>query len=146
MCLYTNRWKPLIAKEDIICYKILVKTKNPFVYRTPVIRTKVIKIPFFKRTFKAKGNRRITFVALSNYIDTGLYEVSEGFIHTYKEIKSAKHQINYNLYEDECVIFKCIIPKGTCYYESDNEYASEKIEILDEVKVNFFEDLIVYVD
>lgn len=145
MCLYTNNRKPLTAEEDIICYKILVKTKNPFVYKTPIIRTKVIKIPFFKRTFKAKGDRRILFVALSNYIGTGLYEVSEGFIHTYKEIKSAKHQINYKLYEDKCVIFKCIIPKGTCYYESNNEYASEKIEILDEVKVNFFEDLIVYV-
>lgn len=144
MCLYSKNKEPFIAKEDIVCYKILVKTKIPCVYKTPIIRTKVIKIPFFKKLFKAEGSQRVIFSFLSSV--AGMYEVSGGFIHTYKEIEHAKFYVNGEwFYEDECVIFKCIIPKGTHYYESETEYASEGIKILGKVKVNFLEGLTVYI-
>lgn len=129
MCLYTENKEPIIAKEDIICYKVLVKTKIPFVYRTPIIRTKIIKIPFFKRTFKAEGHKRLVCEFLAS--DVRMYEVSVGFIHTYKDLDEALRWVHRLEEENDCVVFVCIIPKGTLYYEGRlNNLASEKIKIL----------------
>lgn len=141
MCLYTKNREPFLAKEDIVCYKVLIKTKIPCVYKTPVTRTRFTKFPLIKKNFKAEGDRRVVEIPLSVGV---CFEISVGFIHTYKDIEYTKHCVNYSLCRDNYVIFKCIIPKGTYYYESETEYASERIEILDKVKVDFLSDLKIY--
>lgn len=135
MCLYTKNREPFLAKEDIVCYKVLIKTKIPCVYKTPVTRTRFTKFPLIKKNFKAEGDRKVVKIPLS----VGIYfEISIGFIHTHKNVESIKCWINSMLVcGDNYVIFKCIIPKGTYYYENETEYASERIEILDRVKVDF---------
>lgn len=51
MCLYTKNREPFLAKEDIVCYKVLIKTKIPCVYKTPVTRTRFTKFPLNKKEF-----------------------------------------------------------------------------------------------
>lgn len=135
MCLYTENREPFLAKEDIVCYKVLIETNIPCVYKTPVMRTRLIKFPLIKKNFKAEGDRKVVKIPLSVRV---CFEISIGFIHTYKNVESIKRWINSILVcGDNYVIFKCIIPKGTYYYENETEYASERIEILDRVKVDF---------
>lgn len=130
MCLYTYDREPSIAKEDIICYKVLVKTKIPFVYKTPIIGEELIKIPFLRKSFKAIGYWGIMGFPTSYGV---VYEVSSGFIHTYADIEEAISRLDYII---ECkgnsIVFKCVIPKGTKYFKSDSssEYASEEIIIV----------------
>lgn len=150
MCLYTKNRNAFVAEEDIVCYKILIKTKIPFVYKTPIVGTKLIKFPNIKTTFKAKGNHIIHLAPIHPTLSgNDIYEVAGGFIHTYKNLEGVKSLLERNCFEN-FTVFKCIIPKGTNYYKSVNEledeYASEKIKILEEIEINFFEDLVIYVD
>lgn len=121
MCLYTENREPFLAKEDIICYKILRRTRFPSIYKTPVMETLVIKFPYIKSVLKAEGIQKVIRMPCPEDI----FEVSEGFIHTYKYMESALSWIKCRGY----VVFVCTIPKGTRYYECDNMYASEKIII-----------------
>lgn len=135
MCLYTTNKEPFIAKEDIICYKILVKTKIPFMYKTPIVRTKLIKIPLFQKTFKAKGSSKVYGIKIHW---SGVWEVAEGYIHTYLTAEAAISNVSHVIDEGEgCRIFKCIIPKGTKYFKSteSDTLASEKIVICNKIKV-----------
>ena len=83
MCLIAKTNTPLIAKEDIVCYKYLIRPC--FLYRTPIWYAKVH--PFlwklFDKPFKAKGREEITSCE-------NCYRIEGGFIHSYQ------HQdINY---------------------------------------------------
>ena len=132
MCLYTNNREPLIAKEDITCYKILHRTMFPNIYRTPIMRTQVIKFPCIKSILRAEGIQKVIRVPICSPVD--VFEVSEGFIHTYKYMESALCWIKsesalYWIKSRDYVVFACTIPKGTRYYEDNNIYASEKIVI-----------------
>jgi hypothetical protein len=133
MCLYKDKKhhpfnKPLIAEEDIVCYKALVHsdTYPPDILHTPFqlepIRISVYldcQIPFFARD----ENKFLSFLQHK----LGFSErVGSGFIHTYRDAFTA------------CIsqvsIFKCIIPAGTEYFiGTGNDYASKKIIFLEKV-------------
>ena len=122
MCLIAKTNTPLIAKEDIVCYKYLIRPC--FLYRTPIWYAKVH--PFlwklFDKPFKAKGREEITSCE-------NCYRIEGGFIHSYQ------HQdINY-LPVNNLIQFKCIIPKGTEYFEdvNNNEYASKQIKFIKKI-------------
>lgn len=117
MCLELLSEK-LVAKEDIICYKI-VRKRGDELY-TPYQEVK-IKPGIFKATGTLSedcGDRRKT--------------VGEGVIHTFAKYDQALDEKDGK----NTLIYKCVIPKGTNYYiglfEAFLSYGSEIINVLEE--------------
>lgn len=123
---------PLMAKEDIVCYKQLyVNCHNVIVtpHRYIPVPIKCIQKNKRKRIpFKAEILNKFEFIwkhvlGFSNI-------VTDGFIHTYSCAPPPQ-----NILRDDR-IFQCIIPKGTKYFisEGENEYASEQIIFVEQLK------------
>ena len=127
MCLFKDKKfhpnnRPLIAQEDIVCYKQLYRVHDGL-YTTPYTDTTVPdeclnqNIPF-----KAEIVKKFRFfwnhiLGMSNIVD-------DGFIHTYTY---SRLQFCYDTFE-------CIIPKGTKYFIGEGiDLASEKIIFLKRV-------------
>ena len=130
MCLLKNQKfhphnRPLVAKEDIVCYKKLKEfVKN--IYFTPCADTQVpIECIQDKVPFRAEIFYKFRFIwrhilGFSNWVE-------DGFIHSFQE------DDGYRGYET----FKCIIPKGTKYFiGEDGDYASERIIFLQKMDIN----------
>nr|DAL02967.1 MAG TPA: hypothetical protein [Crassvirales sp.] len=116
MCLELLSEK-LVAKEDIICYKIVRKRGNKLY--TPYQEVE-IKPGIFKATgtlSEDRGDRRKT--------------VGEGVIHTFAKYDQALDEKDGK----NTLIYKCVIPKGTNYYiglfEAFLSYGSEIINVLE---------------
>ena len=130
MCLIKNKKhhpsnRPLIAEEDIVCYKQLdINCQNVII--TPITR---IHIPL--KCIQKNKKKRIPFKAeivnkfkfIWNHVLGFSNVVTDGFIHTF-----SSNPLYYNFLWSGPV-FKCIIPKGTKYFigENGNDYASEQI-------------------
>lgn len=130
MCLYKDKKhhpfnRPLIAKEDIVCYKRLCvgwdnRIATPHTHMP--IPIKCLQKNQRKRVpFKAEILNKFRFIwrhvlGFSNIVE-------DGFIHTYSSRPSY-----CNIFWGDR-IFQCIIPKGTKYFigEDGEEYASEQI-------------------
>lgn len=130
MCLTKNKAyhphnRPLKAKEDIVCYKALISTYVPNLFRTPIMETE-LNVKFymeFQIPYKAKKDN--SFLFFTQHI-LGMGSVaSDGFIHT---LSSSCTCPGY-------AVFKCIIPKGTKYFiGNDGDYASEQIVFIEQLK------------
>lgn len=122
MCLYTSHVKPKVAKEDIICYKIM--------YYKPRNVHKAISI--------YQGFRYKLGTLYKSELIYHIYKtVHEGF-HSYKNLKDAiNKRLLISRYLKEIKIFKCIIPKGSTYYvgiySGVHSFASNKIIITEEI-------------
>lgn len=130
MCLFKDgkyhpHNRPLIAEEDIVCYKKVfgpINGKYITPYTDTIIPTECIenKVPF-----KAKIVQKFRFfwnhiLGMSNIVD-------DGFIHIY----------TYPAQEFRHTTFKCIIPKGTKYFIGEGvDLASKKIVFLERVNYN----------
>lgn len=103
MCLEVNtQYK--IAKEDIVCYKILEKDYNGDLFSPfTLFRWDLNKFT------KAKGRPISTIFNGPKYITIG-------YFHTFKSIVAAKKQLMLCSNRNH-LICKCIIPKGTKYWE-----------------------------
>ena len=136
MCLIKDKKhhpfnRPLIAEEDIVCYKQLCTNRSNAIvtpYEKIPIPTKCIQKNKKKRIpFKAEILNKFEFIwrhvlGFSNI-------VTDGFIHTFS--LSVSHQY---LFCSEHV-FRCIIPKGTKYFIGEgDEYASEQIIFREQLK------------
>lgn len=130
MCLYIDKeihgsfYKIKKAKKDIVCYKVLKERKGklctPYAFyevspqvvkgELPMIGERSNILKFFRRIFH------------SNII-------GEGYIHTFRLLIYAQSDARgMTSFMTKPVIFKCIIPKGTYYYQGDGgDYASEHI-------------------
>jgi hypothetical protein len=130
MCLIKNKKHhpfnhPLIAKEDIICYKVLSPSSKPYHFSTPIIGDEINTIIHMELQipYKAKKPSSISFfighvLGVSN-------TVTEGFIHTFSVCYP------HSAY----ALFKCVIPKGTKYFVGkDGDYASEQIIFVEQLK------------
>lgn len=146
MCLIIETETPKRAKKDIICYKVLrlVNNDGTETVKTPYQFSKVPKdVINGKKTFTAKTDRGTTvtdkmFEQCRRYFgDFG--EVNKRAIHTFAtkigaktDANSLKHYIG-----GKYVIYKCIIPKDTLYYEGYFEckksFASQKIVFKEKV-------------
>jgi hypothetical protein len=127
MCLFKDEkyhphCRPLIAEEDIVCYK-QVDRCSCGLYETPytytIIPTECIenKVPF-----KAKIDDKFEFFC-NHILGTSLI-VNDGFIHVYK---CPRYQFGQ-------ITFKCIIPKGTKYFIGlHGDLAGKKIIFLERV-------------
>lgn len=131
MCIKVENIFPKRAKTDIVCYKILNKDMTaPYT-----------GFQYDFREYKANG----LFSLLTDIKDSIIQKVHEGFpicywysvglIHTYKDIPLITSTKYFKGLDRR--VFKCIIPKGTYYYEScdsfEFEYASRKLRIIEEV-------------
>lgn len=112
-----------IAEDDIVCWKVLYVGGNgqllTYFMQTPVRLGKKLK---------ARGRIRSQFYGNN-------YQIDGGLIHTFKEKKDA---YVYAMENSTIAIVKCIIPKGTRYYEGKFQdlgisYGSKEIIVSDKI-------------
>ena len=136
MCLLINQLEPKIADKDIVCYKLVKRTKIKGVYKSSfqefeyVIRqlyTNNINYSFANKVIKKE---RI-FISYMNYLEADFIE--EGMFHSY--VNHLYPAILSPL--PNWALLKCIIPKGAYYFEGyfdeSPSYASSQIKILEEI-------------
>lgn len=132
MCLTVNiKQQYKIAKENIVCYKVLRQLYSD-VYYTPCITVKVdVDIVNGKKPLKADTNI-VSLQTQETYANLYATETEKnikgGWIHTCKLIGGAKFLAkncdrlklggNYKIYE-------CYIPKGERYYEGVDRYTGD---------------------
>lgn len=122
MCLIKKSIFPKFTLKDKIVYKVVYECFiYEIVYRTPY-QHQVITLD---KEYKGEW-------MYSNWI-TSLFnsEISDGYIHSMKDIKSVKQFIKNNqLYRPICIV-KAVIPKYTLYWEGkNNDIASRRIKYI----------------
>lgn len=124
MCLYTYDKKPLIAKEDIICYKAVEYNPELDTYNTPFQRTDITEYVKNKTIWRDSSEVQRT-VADVDIFGKSLYETGIGYIHA---LRGPYGRALYHVY-------KCIIPKGTEYYIGLNDdICARAIQFVEEYK------------
>ena len=144
MCLYTASEKVQVAKEDIICYKILVKVRKRWIYR--IFHKSKYRAPFsvfytyqLKKLYDLGKSLRINFDPYPGGLPYHI--VDEGF-HSFVNLQDAKRKLDewYEAPEGQTIV-KCVIPKGAEYVKgtidssknSPAGYVSHQIICLKEV-------------
>ena len=128
MCLFINQLEPKIADKDIICYKLVKRTKIKGIYKSSF-----------------QGFEYIIRQLYTNNLDIKFADKSmkRSFYQSFCKIeKDMFHSYASNLYPilsplPWCALLKCIIPKGAYYFEGCfgdyPSYASSQIRILEEI-------------
>lgn len=132
-----------VAKHDIVCYKVIAKgfydepqSGIKYFYQTPCACERVdIDIIEKNGEFATNKYGRPCY---------GTSVLSIGWIHTYKTLRGAWNLISCLAYESGpksyLQVYKCVIPKGTCYFEGEDlltdktSYASDKIRFVAQIK------------
>ena len=133
MCLVINHLEPKIADKDIVCYKLVVRTKIKGIYKSSfqgfeyIIRqlyTNNLDIRFVDKIIKNLDTTRSGLC---------LYIIEEGMFHSYA---SYLYPVILSPLPNGALL-KCIIPKGAYYFEGyfddSPSYASSQIKILEEI-------------
>ena len=125
MCLYRDTVKAKKAKEDITCYKILLKDE----------RTGRLHSPYF-RSYKWELNKE--FVAEKAKFVTDA-TINDGYFHTLNNVETAIQMaihINASLHNRDITafVYQCKIPTGSSYFTGEDcdlhkGYASKKLII-----------------
>ena len=114
-----------VASKDIVCWKQLWKSSLfGFVY-TPVMKRLVFPwVLSGKVPYRARGSEE--YEVLDDY----KYFVGGGFVYSYAKIESVFSDDGVN------VAYKCVIPKGTWYWVSEDGsmYASECLRFVEKVR------------
>jgi hypothetical protein len=123
------------AEENIVCYKIVERSVdlNTFVYKS--VAYKSVWYDFIYKIGSRYHER--SFSACSTEGTTS-HEVSCGF-HSYATLRVPAIRFSEGWYSDNYVVLKCIIPKGTLYFVSDDfhtEYCSQDIMVISELRCN----------
>ena len=111
MCILINSDKCNIAEKDIVTYKVLFPTSNAGIFRSIIKYFKYI----IGKTYTEPDMEKTLFKVTNDR-----YETVRGF-YSWKDLAYASHKLNiYNLSGGghRYVLVKCIIPKGSVYYES----------------------------
>lgn len=108
MCLYTEQSKPLTAEKDITCYKVVNPANMDGVFRS--------MFQEFKYSLGVKYEEK-------DFPGTASCTVHKGF-HSYRTIAVARFHAAVSY-----VLIKCVIPKGSRYYESysGDQYCSDTL-------------------
>ena len=126
MCLITDQLEPKIADKDIVCYKMVTKSRIKGVYISEYRRFKYITEKLYTNNIDIKNSETV-LKTISPLI--GIYSISDFMFHSYKS------PYKYSLRADTLV--KCIIPKGAYYFEGMHNrlwgYSSSQIKILEEI-------------
>ena len=126
MCLVTIQLEPKIADKDIVCYKLVKRTKIKGIYKSHLLEFEYIIRRLYTNYFDIKYADMLIKRRYSRFA------IEEGMFHSYAS----------NLYPilsplPWCALLKCIIPKGAYYfkgyYGNYPSYASSQIKILEEI-------------
>lgn len=146
MCLYNVR-EVGKAKEDIVCYKVLLYATDIFKEPKYITPFEEIEVPY------ACIHARVPFMAVHKYWETPVTtpaelklrgQVGSGFIHTYRSMDDIREEATFYSWLNSrsgghVAIFKCIIPKDTLYCRGSGDsdrvsvYASKKIVFEEQV-------------
>ena len=138
MCLITTKDIPEIAQEDIVCYKFYVLHKVKDDINLPSYDKDGYLSPYQGMPapiINEVTNTLLDRAYLSKY--TAVYMVGRGF-HSFKYLDDLIEELDFWLSFD-IKIFKCIIPKGTKYYEGKygdfHSYCSESIILKEAIDI-----------
>ena len=130
MCLDINHLKPKIADKDVVCYKLVKRTKIKGVYKSSFQEFEYVIRQLYINNFDIKFSYFL--IKHISMIGSPIIYIEEGMFHSYAS----------NLYPilsplPWCALLKCIIPKGAYYFEGyfdeSPSYASSQIKILEEI-------------
>ena len=133
MCLFLNHLIPKIADKDIVCYKLVKRTKIKGIYKSSFQRFEYIIRRLYTNNINIRFINKIvkTWCLTYPYL---MYNIDEGMFHSYKS-----NLIPILSPLPSCALLKCIIPKGAYYFEGyfddSPSYASSQIKILEEIKI-----------
>ena len=142
MCLYIKVIKTQIAKNDITCYKVMMKQRNGAVC-TPfrLIRPNPDVLSGYASFKASHANIPAHKLLESINVESWFYkhntdyaaEVSIGFIHTYMFASHAVQDMGTECFaRKEYLLYRCVIPKGTEYFVGEYGcypcYASREIK------------------
>ena len=128
MCLVTIQLEPKIADKDIICYKLVKRTKIKGIYKSSFQGFEYIIRQLYTNNLDIRFANKI----IKHSFYKCFYMIEKGMFHSYAS----------NLYPilsplPWCALLKCIIPKGAYYFEGyfdeSPSYASSQIKILEEI-------------
>ena len=128
MCLVTIQLEPKIADKDIICYKLVKRTKIKSIYKSSFQGFEYI----IRQLYTNNLDIRFANKSIKRSFYKCFYIIEEGMFHSYAS----------NLYPilsplPNCALLKCIIPKGAYYFKGYFDdcpsYASSQIKILEEI-------------
>ena len=127
MCLITTKNIPEIAQEDIVCYKFYKLCDNDELF-SPYQGSHAPAINKVTNTLLDRAY-------LSNYRAT--YMISRGF-HSFKYLDDLINELDF-WQSFDIKIFRCIIPKGTKYYEGKfgdfPSYCSQSIILKETINI-----------
>lgn len=126
MCLISYISEPLVAKEDIVCYKVLHHLgDNCYVSPFRNMPYKINSVNYPETVF-SESDIKLT--------ELYCYSIGNGFLHCYRSCGvplsyyDFKQQISCPLY-----LFECYIPKGAKYFINRNgtEVCADKLFVKD---------------
>ena len=138
MCLYVTHLEPEIADKDIVCYKLVKRTKIKGIYKSSFQRFEYVISQLYTNNINYSFANKVIkkeriFISYMNYLEEDFIE--EGMFHSYMTLSYSLQNSIQLLYNG--VILKCIIPKGAYYFEGKFDetpsYASSQIKILEEI-------------
>ena len=126
MCLILTQLKPKIADKDIICYKIVKKSKVKGVYKSGIQRFEYI----IRQLYTNHINIKYINIYIKKYYN--IFTIGVGMFHSYANYLPTKLALS-----SDYITLKCIIPKESYYFEGYSNnlllYASSQIKILEEI-------------
>lgn len=125
MCLVKKSIFPRFTLRDKIVYKVVYENNIlGTVYRTPYQHQVITFNKEYKGEWFYDGLLETLFGS----------EITEGYIHSIKDLKTAKQFIKNNQFYRPICIFKAVILKYTLYWEGkDNDIASRRIKYIDKI-------------
>jgi len=150
MCFELNaKSKELIAKRDIVCYKLLVERQDGTI-TSPFLQTDY-KLNYLHYADSELQDKFKFEVYKSPYNSDHLGSIAQG-LHTYRRFKSGYEDYKYENHlrydipmSKRFVHIKCVIPKGAKYYKNKTEYVSDRLFVKEECSHNSLVTFLKYI-
>ncbi len=117
------------ATENIVCYKVVIKKadNNLYGYYQSSFRYKKNELMISDLYIPKNGNLITKKDKLYDYDDS--IKINEGF-HSYKSLDITENSGEWRHFSfDKNHIVRCVIPKGSLFYENVDEYVSNQLII-----------------